>query len=592
MLIGGLSVRENIELGLQASGEDYVVEDIAQLIDKVGLLKEYIDKKVSKLSGGEKQRVSIARAIAKKQAMIFADEPTGNLDRRNGEKVMDILKDISKERLVVVVSHNEKFNAKYADYTIELLDGMVKNCDLPLQDEEKLASSNDIPQRQFDSKNKLRPKTVLRLANWGFEKNKGKTVVSIIAFIVICVLCVLFTSATINDYNLAYAYSLNSCKGKNVIILSDQVADKYRIDTFKDELGVKFAEVYSFAIRNIKLDEQEEENFNAKYAAAPSIGLGMAYDQEIGVDVEILYGDFPKNSNDAMLPYSYAQYLAKVSVDYKCEDLNNLIGKEFKAYDQEFEICGIFEDGPYFTDYATANEDEIVYFVEVNKMAQCVILASDMQDFLYDLSYEDNYFNRTSFMGFYFNMKKVNNVYFLFHKIQLFGWQLNFWNYEPMKVRTENIYFSADISDILHSLKYFALLPLTLFSLICMVAMGYVSLSYILASKTKQYNILRMLGFEKKSVALVLFVQIFTVIAIECLLGISLGALGCHIFGKVYAYMSGGSAVAKLSRDIIFPMGYGAPIIVVFVSLLLGGAIVFAKTRSLFKKSVIENKTN
>lgn len=133
MLLEDLSVKENIELALQACGQQYSSSDVIELLNKVKIPEEYQDKKVVKLSGGEKQRVSIARAIAKKDAMIFADEPTGNLDSKNGMIIMDLLKEISLERLVVVVSHNEKYNEKYADFTIDLEDGNVAYSNLPIE---------------------------------------------------------------------------------------------------------------------------------------------------------------------------------------------------------------------------------------------------------------------------------------------------------------------------------------------------------------------------------------------------------------------------------------------------------------------------
>ena len=80
MLIEDMTVGENIELALQAYGKRYTQDDIKALLGKVGIPEEYMTKQASKLSGGEKQRVSIARAIAKDNAMVFADEPTGNLD--------------------------------------------------------------------------------------------------------------------------------------------------------------------------------------------------------------------------------------------------------------------------------------------------------------------------------------------------------------------------------------------------------------------------------------------------------------------------------------------------------------------------------
>ena len=82
-------------------------------------------KQASKLSGGEKQRVSIARAIAKDNAMVFADEPTGNLDSQNGEIVMEILKEISYNKLIIMVTHNPELAEQYSNRIVKLKDGLV-----------------------------------------------------------------------------------------------------------------------------------------------------------------------------------------------------------------------------------------------------------------------------------------------------------------------------------------------------------------------------------------------------------------------------------------------------------------------------------
>lgn len=106
-LVGSYSVYQNIELSLlllgKKKGEDK--EKIKELIELVGLTK-YTKSKVSKLSGGQKQRVAIARALAKDAPIIVADEPTGNLDSESAQIVMDVLGKISKDRLVIVVTHN------------------------------------------------------------------------------------------------------------------------------------------------------------------------------------------------------------------------------------------------------------------------------------------------------------------------------------------------------------------------------------------------------------------------------------------------------------------------------------------------------
>lgn len=94
---------------------------ILSTLDSVGLLDK--EKMIaSKLSGGEKQRVSIARAIVNNPEIILADEPTGNLDSKNGDMIMSLLKRISKEdKIVIVITHNDEQAIKYGDKIYRLM---------------------------------------------------------------------------------------------------------------------------------------------------------------------------------------------------------------------------------------------------------------------------------------------------------------------------------------------------------------------------------------------------------------------------------------------------------------------------------------
>ena len=106
-LINSYTVYQNIEVVMLLSGKkkSECTGRILELIDLVGLSK-YRKTKVSKLSGGQKQRVAIARALAKDAPIIVADEPTGNLDSASAEIVMDTLSKVSRDKLVVIVTHN------------------------------------------------------------------------------------------------------------------------------------------------------------------------------------------------------------------------------------------------------------------------------------------------------------------------------------------------------------------------------------------------------------------------------------------------------------------------------------------------------
>ena len=110
------NVYENIELALKLQEKESSKEEINKLLELLG---------IKELSGGQKQRVAIARALIKEPKIILADEPTGNLDKASSDQIFDILKEISLNQLVVVVSHDKEAAVKYGDRIIEIEDGKV-----------------------------------------------------------------------------------------------------------------------------------------------------------------------------------------------------------------------------------------------------------------------------------------------------------------------------------------------------------------------------------------------------------------------------------------------------------------------------------
>lgn len=126
MLLEEYTVEYNIRLALSPFdlSEEEAKERTAYAMEKLGILKLQ-HKLVSQLSGGQKQRVSIARAIVRSPKVIFADEPTGNLDEVNTYAIMNILKKLSKERLILMVTHNRHLAACYADRVITISKGRI-----------------------------------------------------------------------------------------------------------------------------------------------------------------------------------------------------------------------------------------------------------------------------------------------------------------------------------------------------------------------------------------------------------------------------------------------------------------------------------
>ncbi len=127
-LINHLNVSDNIELGMTLSGvpDAQKRKKAMEVLDKVGL-REHARKKPNQLSGGQMQRVAIARALANDPDIILADEPTGALDTVTSRQIMDLIKEIASNKLVIMVTHNSDLAAHYADRIIRFEDGRVES---------------------------------------------------------------------------------------------------------------------------------------------------------------------------------------------------------------------------------------------------------------------------------------------------------------------------------------------------------------------------------------------------------------------------------------------------------------------------------
>ena len=151
-LISHISVLENVEMALILSG--YKKKDRREkalvALDRVGL-KDHAHKKPNQLSGGQMQRVAIARALVNDPEIILADEPTGALDSVTSIQIMELIKEIAKDKLVVMVTHNPELAKDYANRIIELKDGEI------------LSDSNPIKDKSSSKEKLTIKKTVLRI---------------------------------------------------------------------------------------------------------------------------------------------------------------------------------------------------------------------------------------------------------------------------------------------------------------------------------------------------------------------------------------------------------------------------------------------
>ena len=179
-LIPHQTVLENVELALTLSGigAKECRERAVAVLEKVGLGKK-INVRPNQLSGGQMQRVAIARALINDPEILLADEPTGALDSKTSVQIMELLKEISSDRLIIMVTHNPELAEKYSSRIIRLFDGVIEGDDKPLTDEEveveSAATPNDKRTNKGRKKTSMSFLTALSLSFRNLMTKKGRT---------------------------------------------------------------------------------------------------------------------------------------------------------------------------------------------------------------------------------------------------------------------------------------------------------------------------------------------------------------------------------------------------------------------------------
>lgn len=174
-LITHLSIVDNVEMGMTLSGVEPEVKHKKALeaLERVGL-KDHIHKKPNQLSGGQMQRVAIARALANDPDIILADEPTGALDTGTSRQIMDLIREIAADKLVIMVTHNPELANEYADRIISFSDGKVTNDTNPFDGAD---SDNDYELK----KTSMSFKTALKLSGKNITTKKWRTALTAFA---------------------------------------------------------------------------------------------------------------------------------------------------------------------------------------------------------------------------------------------------------------------------------------------------------------------------------------------------------------------------------------------------------------------------
>ncbi|RSI80600.1 Macrolide export ATP-binding/permease protein MacB [Streptococcus mitis] len=197
-LIGHQTALSNVEIAMTLSGVSKAERKkrAIEVLERVGL-KDHLYKKPSQMSGGQMQRIAIARALVNDPKVILADEPTGALDSETSVQIMDLLKDIAKERLVIMVTHNPELAQKYSTRIVQVLDGNILSDSNPCEPTEE-TKQVDI---QF-TKTKMSFITALVLSFNNLLTKKGRTLLTAFAgsIGIIGIALILALSNGVSDY--------------------------------------------------------------------------------------------------------------------------------------------------------------------------------------------------------------------------------------------------------------------------------------------------------------------------------------------------------------------------------------------------------
>lgn len=387
-------VYENIVLALQLQQKVVNDEEINKLLEKLDL-SELKKRKVNELSGGQKQRVAIARALIKNPKIILADEPTGNLDSNTGMQVMELLKEISKKRLVIIVSHDTESARQFGDRVIEIKDGKIIT--------DTCSRNEIIYKEEYKSiKSKLPLKESIKLGLGSLRHKKLRLFFTILLTLFTLVFYSLLDTLSSYDIESAHAKTAVDEKleyvqiGKYSYDMLEEERDYYNWTQLplgtKDEekilssIGDEYYPVYKIKSKSsyypletlLKIENRDDQTLyetTSNYFEAEIIPLS---DFEGFIKEEII-GKYPTKSDEILIPNYIADMMILKGVETYEKNGDDEFSNEYLFYPKDYNDI--------------LNSDKTFYFGNSGRVRIVGIINYDLSEYqkLRDFKFGDNY---------------------------------------------------------------------------------------------------------------------------------------------------------------------------------------------------------
>lgn len=409
-IIDSFTVLENVELALMHI-EDHKErrKRALELIDRVGLTS-HIKHKGSKLSGGQKQRTVIARALAKDSPIILADEPTGNLDSKTSKEIIALLKEVSENKLLIIVTHDYDEVSDYATRHIRVFNGAIESDTLISEQEIVEDNSKEVKGKSKIIKNGL---------NLGFVLFKSKPKLSsFLSFLLFIGLVAIFLITSLFDVSTLFnkEYMFSKYEGRLVIV--NRSGEPIKDEDLKDLVQRYNAEYYLHY--DLLLDNNAEYNFsftneNGRKTTYPN--CFYSFDKDYG---KSSIGNYPINNDEVLL------YLP--IKDQPIFGKNEILIDKISVFGCEYKVSGI----KYF--YDNNKEREVLFTKDGYRLVLASKYISQGNKGVYLSTVNDNVDINTQIGNFSSSFNVDENKIYIDKEKYLNGFDVN---------DTTNIKFSA-----------------------------------------------------------------------------------------------------------------------------------------------------